>query len=99
MLSNNQINSIKNIYVLFTNITNDAYMWINNLEKNKEIQTHIENLIMIMNIIKNENIVYEGEIDDLIIIVEENLKEYILEMYASELEDTAASESDENEFI
>jgi hypothetical protein len=38
----------------------------------------------------------EGELDDILIIVEENLKEYILEKYAKESENDTANES-ENE--
>ena len=50
---------------------------------------------MIMNIITDETNIYEGDLDDLIIIVEENLKEYILQKHALDEDSDLTSDSDE----
>ena len=84
MLSEIQFINIKNIYSLFTNVSEDANIWINELKNTDEIETHKEKLTIIMNLITNVHEVIDGDLDDILIIVEENLKEYILEKYAKE---------------
>ena len=88
MLSEIQFMNIKNIYTLFTNVSEDANIWIHELKSTDEIETHKEKLTIIMNLITNVNEVIDGDLDDILIIVEENLKEYILEKYAKETIET-----------
>jgi hypothetical protein len=103
MLSEIQFMNIKNIYTLFTNVSEDANIWINELKSTDEIETHKEKLTIIMNLITNVNEVIDGDLDDILIIVEENLKEYILEKYAKETidDDNSSSNSElpSNSFI
>jgi len=96
MLTQNQFISLKNIYSLLTNITDYAYAWNEELNLNDSIDDHIAKLSIIMDLISGYSSSIEGELDDILIIVEENLKEYILEKYAKESEDDTANES-ENE--
>lgn len=80
MLNINQINNLKFIYQLFANIKNYATIWYEEINEKDEIENHIDKLNMILNNIKEpeSNI---NNIDELIIIVEELLKEYIMEKY------------------
>ena len=94
MLTENQFNNIKSIYTLFTNISDSANIWLRELHINDTIVTHKEKLTIIMNLITNINEMIDGDLDDILIIVEENLKEYILEKYAKESEDNTIAESD-----
>ena len=94
MLSENQFINIKNIYILFTNISDSANIWIQELHINDTIETHKEKLTIIMNLITNMNEMIDGDLDDILLIVEENLKEYILEKYAKDSLDETISESD-----
>ena len=48
-----------------------------------------------MNLITNDVQIYEGNIDEIIIIVEECLREYILEKFARESDEDTDTESDE----
>ena len=96
MLTQNQFISLKNIYSLLTNITDYAYAWNAELNLNDSTDDHIAKLSIVMDLISGYNSSIEGELDDILIIVEENLKEYILEKYAKESEDDMANES-ENE--
>jgi hypothetical protein len=96
MLTQNQFISLKNIYSLLTNITDYAYAWSEGLNINDSTDDHIAKLSIIMDLISGYSSSIEGELDDILIIVEENLKEYILEKYAKESEDDTANES-ENE--
>jgi len=97
MLNTNQFKSLKNIYSLFANIYDTASIWINEIKETDELDIHKEKLILIMQIVANITDPIEGELDDIIIIVEEYLKEYILEIYSKDREEENASES-ENEF-
>jgi hypothetical protein len=47
-----------------------------------------------MNLITNLNEKINGDLDDILIIVEENLREYILEKYAKDSLNDTISESD-----
>jgi hypothetical protein len=94
MLSENQFINIKNIYILFTNISDSANIWIQELHINDAIETHKEKLTIIMNLITNMNEMIDGDLDDILLIVEENLKEYILEKYAKDSLDETISESE-----
>ena len=94
MLTENQFTNIKNIYTLFTNISDSANIWIQELNINDEIETHKEKLTIIMNLITNLNEMINGDLDDILIIVEENLREYILEKYAKDSLNDTISESD-----
>jgi len=94
MLTENQFTNIKNIYTLFTNISDSANIWIQELNINDEIETHKEKLTIIMNLITNLNEKINGDLDDILIIVEENLREYILEKYAKDSLNDTISESD-----
>ena len=98
MLNTNQFKSLKNIYSLFINIYEDSNIWINEMKETDEIDMHKEKLILIMKIVTNITDPIEGELDDIIIIVEEYLKEYILELYSKEKGEEDATDS-ENEFI
>ena len=93
--------NIKNIYILFTNISDSAIIWIQELHINDTIETHKEKLTIIMNLITNMNEMIDGDLDDILTIVEENLKEYILDKFAKDsLNDTISeseSESEKNE--
>jgi len=98
MLSEIQFMNIKNIYILFTNISDSANIWIQELHINDTIETHKEKLTIIMNLITNMNEMIDGDLDDILLIVEENLKEYILEKYAKDsLNDSIESDSEKNE--
>jgi len=80
------------------NIYEDANLWIDEMKETDEIDIHKEKLILIMQIVANITDPIEGELDDIIIIVEEYLKEYILEIYSREREEEGATDS-ENEFV
>lgn len=95
MLNKNQIISLKNIYQLFNNISDAGSIWMNELKENDEVDIHIEKLSVIMNLISNINEKIDGELDDIIIIVEENLKDYIMEKYAEDNENEDDTETDE----
>ena len=97
MLSEIQFMNIKNIYILFTNISDSANIWIQELHINDTIETHKEKLTIIMNLITNMNEMIDGDLDDILLIVEENLKEYILEKYAKDsLNDSISISESEN---
>ena len=98
MLNTNQFKSLKNIYSLFANICENSNAWLNEINKTDEIDMHKEKLIIIMHIVANITDPIEGELDDIIIIVEEYLKEYILEIYSREKQEESATDSD-NEII
>ena len=93
MLSENQFNNIKNIYILFTNISDVANTWIQELKISDEIDSVKEKLTIIMNLITNLNETIYGDLDDILIIVEENLKEYILEKFAKDNLDSSIDDS------
>ena len=94
MLNNNQINSLKNIYQLFSNIFDIASSWITEINEKDEVTNHIEKLGIIMNLISDIKEQIEGDLDDILIIVEENLKEYILQKYSRDNSNEYESESD-----
>jgi len=101
MLSENQFNNIKNIFTLFTNISDIANTWIQELKISDEVDSVKEKLTIIMNLITNLNETIYGDLDDILIIVEENLKEYILEKFAkdnidSSIEDSITESDSEN---
>ena len=96
MLTQNQFISLKNIYSLLTNLTDYAYAWNEELNLDDSTENHTIKLSIIMDLISGYSCSIEGELDDIIIIVEESLKEYILEKYAKESEDDMANDS-ENE--
>ena len=101
MLTEIQFMNIKNIYILFTNISDSANIWIQELHINDTIETHKEKLTIIMNLITNMNEMIDGDLDDILLIVEENLKEYILEKFAkdnldSSINDTIDESDDES---
>lgn len=96
MVTENQLNSLKNIYSLMTNISDFAHEWLNDLKLDDTSASHIDKLTIIMNIISDNCNCIEGDLDDIVIIVEENLKEYILEKFAKDSEDDLAVNS-ENE--
>lgn len=98
MLTENQLNSLKNIYSLMTNISEFAHEWLNDLKLDDTPSNHIDKLTIIMNIISENCNCIEGDLDDIVIIIEENLKEYILEKFAKDSEDDLAIDS-ENEII
>jgi len=98
MLTENQLNSLKNIYSLMTNISDFAHEWINDLKLDDTSANHIDKLTIIMNIISDNCNCIEGDLDDIVIIIEENLKEYILEKFAKDSEEDLAIDS-ENEVI
>ena len=95
MLTETQLISLKNIYSLFTNVCSDATYWCNNINIKDDVNIHIEKLTTIMNLITNDVQIYEGNIDEIIIIVEECLREYILEKFARESDEDTDTESDE----
>jgi hypothetical protein len=98
MLSENQFMNIKNIYILFTNVSDSASIWIQELHINDTIETHKEKLTIIMNLITNMNEMIDGDLDDILLIVEENLKEYILDKFAKDsLNDTISESESESE--
>ena len=101
MLSENQFNNIKNIFTLFTNISDTANTWIQELNISDDVDSIKEKLTIIMNLITNLNETIYGDLDDILIIVEENLKEYILEKFAkdnidSSINDTINESDDES---
>ena len=93
MLSENQFNNIKNIFTLFTNISDVANTWIQELKISDEVDSVKEKLTIIMNLITNLNETIYGDLDDILIIVEENLKEYILEKFAKDNLDSSIDDS------
>ena len=94
MLNNIQINSLKNIYQLFSNIFDIASPWTNEINQNDDINDHIEKLSLIMRMISDIKEDIEGDLDDILIIVEENLKEFILQKYSKDNESEIDSQSD-----
>jgi hypothetical protein len=95
MLSEDQFLNIKNIYTLFINISDYANTWINELKISDDIQIHKDKLTIIMNLITNVNELIDGDLDDILIIVEENLKEYIVSKYIEEnIDEVIDSDSD-----
>lgn len=58
-------------------------IWFKELNINDSDKDHIVKLTSIIYTITNITDKIEGELDDIIIIVEENLKEYILQTYGS----------------
>jgi len=95
MLSEDQYFNIKNIYTLFINISDYANNWINELKITDDIQIHKDKLTIIMNLITNINELIDGDLDDILIIVEENLKEYIVSKYIEEnIDEIIDSDSD-----
>jgi hypothetical protein len=94
MLNNNQINSLKNIYQLFSNIFDIASPWTNEINQKDDINDHIEKLSLIMRMISDIKEDIEGDLDDILIIVEENLKEFILQKYSKDNESEIDSQSD-----
>jgi hypothetical protein len=97
MINKTQLNSLKNIYQLFNNICDHASVWISEIKESDEINMHIEKLTIIMNLITNITEKIEGDLDDIIIIVEENLKEYILDKYSKDKGEETAEESSSEE--
>jgi hypothetical protein len=95
MLTETQLISLKNIYSLFTNVCSDATEWCNKINIKDDVNNHIEKLTTIMNLITNDVQIYEGNIEEIIIIVEECLREYILEKFARESDEDTDTESDE----
>ena len=95
MLSKIQLLSLRNIYQLFTNISDYSTIWVNEIKESDEINLHIEKLTIIMNLISNISEKIEGELDDIIIIVEENLKEYILQKFSETNENKNHTDSDD----
>jgi hypothetical protein len=83
MLTKDQINSLKSIYNLFNNVSDHGLIWLKELNVNDSDKIHIDNLTQIIYTITNITDKIEGELDDILIIVEENLKEYILQTYGS----------------
>ena len=81
-----------------TNISDFAHEWLNDLKSEDSSSSHIDKLTIIMNIISENCNCIEGDLDDILIIIEENLKEYILEKFAKDSEDDLAIDS-ENEVI
>lgn len=96
MLTKNQFISLKNIYSLLSNITDYAKAWEEELIIDDSHDNHIAKLSIIIDLVSEYNNQIEGDLDDIIIIVEENLKEYILEKFSKESENDIAIES-ENE--
>lgn len=58
-------------------------IWLKELNINDSDKDHIIKLTNIIYTITNITDKIEGELDDILIIVEENLKEYILQTYGS----------------
>ena len=83
MLTKDQLNSLKSVYNLFNNVSDHGLIWLKELNINDSHKVHIQNLTHIIYTITNITDKIEGELDDIIIIVEENLKEYILHTYGS----------------
>ena len=83
MLTKDQLNSLKTIYNLYQNISDYGLIWLKDLNINDSNNNHIEKLTNIIYTITNITDKIEGELDDILIIVEENLKEYILQSYGS----------------
>ena len=83
MLTKDQLNSLKLIYNLYQNVSNTCLIWLKELNINDSENIHIQNLTHILYSITNITDKIEGDLDDIIIIVEENLKEYILRTYGS----------------
>jgi hypothetical protein len=96
MLTETQLISLKNIYSLFTNVCSDSIEWCNKTDKQDDTNNHIEKLTIIMNLITNDIQIYEGNIDEIIIIVEECLREYILQKFAKESDEETDSDEESN---
>jgi hypothetical protein len=102
MLNINQINNLKFIYQLFANIKNYAIIWSNEIKENDETENHIDKLNMILNSIKEtecqindlDSYAYTPNGYDLIIVVEELLKEHIMEKYYEKKGNEYDSDSD-----
>jgi hypothetical protein len=83
MLTKDQFNSLKSIYNLFYNVADNGLIWLNELNINDSQKNHIEKLTNIIYSITNISDNIDGELDDIIIIVEENLKEYVLQTFGN----------------
>jgi len=83
MLTKDQFNSLKSIYNLFYNVADNGLLWLKELNINDSQKIHIEKLTNIIYSITNISDKIDGELDDIIIIVEENLKEYILQTFGN----------------
>jgi hypothetical protein len=83
MLTKDQLNSLRLIYNLYQNVSNTGLVWLKELNINDSENIHIQNLTHILHSITNITDKIEGELDDIMIIVEENIKEYILRTYGS----------------
>jgi len=83
MLTKDQFNSLKLIYNLFYNVADNGLLWLKELNINDSQKIHIEKLTNIIYSITNISDKIDGELDDIIIIVEENLKEYILQTFGN----------------
>ena len=94
MLNKNQINSLKYIYQLFSNIFEIASTWVLEINEKDEVVDHVDKLSIIMRMISEIKEEIDGDLDDILIIVEENLKEYILQKYSNDNANELDSESD-----
>ena len=94
MLNNNQINSLKNIYQLFSNVFEIASSWVLEINEKDTVVDHIDKLSIIMKMISEIKEEIDGDLDDILIIVEENLKEYILQKYSNDNANELDSDSD-----
>ena len=83
MLTKDQFNSLKSIYNLFYNVADNGLLWLKELNINDSQKIHIEKLTNIIYSITNISDKIDGELDDIIIIVEENLREYILQTFGN----------------
>ena len=83
MLTKDQFNSLKLIYNLFYNVADNGLLWLKELNINDSQKIHIEKLTNIIYSITNISDKIDGELDDIIIIVEENLREYILQTFGN----------------
>lgn len=83
MLTKDQFNSLKSIYNLFYNVSDHGLLWLKELNINDSQKIHIEKLTNIIYSITNISDKIDGELDDIIIIVEENLKEYVLQTFGN----------------
>jgi len=93
MLNKNQLSSLIYIYKLFENIYDNSMLWYQEIKENDELYIHMEKLLFILNFI-NINIT-NNNIDDLIILTEEYLKEYLLQNYSKKQENDIPSDSDD----
>ena len=79
MLNINQLNSLKDIYQLFSNLSDNvtqlinknAIIWLDEININDDEYIHIEKLNTIMKIISHDQLIesLKGNLDDIIIIV------------------------------